>query len=156
MDMIKRRHFIAMAATLAAGTLIDSGPLNAAGSTKVKVFKSPWCGCCGAWIKHIQSFGFAVDVTEMEDVTPVKRYYGVNPELHSCHTAVFDGYVIEGHVPASDIERLVLERPSARGLAVPGMPIGSPGMEQGAHREPFNVLLFGDKGVAIFSRYHGA
>jgi len=120
------------------------------------VYKSPYCGCCGAWIDHVKASGIRVKVTNMEDVTPVKRHYGIAPELHSCHTAVVGPYVIEGHVPAEDIMRLILNAPEAKGLAVPGMPIGSPGMEQGSTREPYRVFLFGNKGVSVFSRYNGA
>jgi len=89
----------------------------------------------------------------MEDVAPVKAHYRVGPNLQSCHTAIIDGYVIEGHVPAADIQRLILDRPVARGLAVPGMPIGSPGMEQGNQKEPYDVVLFGDEGVQVFTEY---
>ena len=155
--MLSRRKFISSSA-IALGLLMGgtfASPVMSA-SRRMHVYKSPWCGCCGAWVEHIVANGFEVDVTEMDDVTPVKNSYGINAELHSCHTAVIDGYVIEGHVPASDIERLILERPDAKGLAVPGMPIGSPGMEQGGRRDPFNVVIFNEDRIAVFSRYSGA
>jgi hypothetical protein len=97
----------------------------------IDVIKSPYCGCCAQWVEHLRANGFTVRVTDVEDLDPVARQHGVPDELRSCHTATVGGYVIEGHVPAADIRRLLDERPQATGLAVPGMPIGSPGMEQG-------------------------
>lgn len=110
------------------------------------VYKSPTCGCCGAWVDHIRQAGFTVEVVEEANVAPRKRALGVPARLGSCHTAVVDGYVIEGHVPAEDIQRLLAERPVTRGLAVPGMPVGSPGMEMGSRADPYEVLLFDENG----------
>jgi hypothetical protein len=109
----------------------------------IEVWKSATCQCCGAWVKHLEANGFTVKVNAAEPSTlaSLKRQAGVGDKLASCHTAMIDGYVIEGHVPATDIKRLVAERPEAIGLAVPGMPVGSPGMEQGAEFEPYDVLL---------------
>ncbi len=109
----------------------------------IEVWKSATCECCGAWLKHLEANGFTVKVNAAEPSTlaSLKRQAGVGDKLASCHTAMIDGYVIEGHVPATDIKRLVAEHPAAVGLAVPGMPVGSPGMEQGAEFEPYDVLL---------------
>ncbi len=101
----------------------------------------------------MQANGFAVKVIEQEDLSPIKRQYSIPENLESCHTAEIDGYIIEGHVPAEDVIRLLAERPKAKGLAVPGMPIGSPGMEQGNEKEPYPVVLFGDDGMFIYSRH---
>jgi hypothetical protein len=113
----------------------------------VVVYKSPWCGCCQGWVEHMRASGFEVTVREQEDLTAIKRMSGVPEELQSCHTAFVGGYAIEGHVPAGMIERLLADRPPVRGLAVPGMPIGSPGME-GADPEPYEVMTFTQGGTA--------
>lgn len=112
---------------------------------EVTVYKSPTCGCCKDWVKHLEANGFKVTTQDVQDVTPHKLKHGVRPELASCHTALVDGYVVEGHVPAADLKRLLKERPAVKGLAVPGMPMGSPGME-GAYKEPYKVLTFDDDG----------
>ena len=119
----------------------------------VVVYKSPSCGCCGGWVDHMRANGFTVAVKERDDLTPVKARLGVPDSLQSCHTAEVGGYVVEGHVPAADIRRLLTERPRARGLAVPGMPAGSPGMGDGGHREAYQVILFGDGGHSVYARY---
>ena len=148
---ISRRTLLSSVATaLVVGVVPNS---FAAPAPNMKVYKSPWCGCCGAWVEHVQQHGFVVEVVELEDVSPVKDHYGIRPQLQSCHTAVVDGYIVEGHVPAADIKRLLEERPSATGLTVPGMPIGSPGMEQGHHKDPYAVLLFSDTSIKVFSEY---
>ena len=120
----------------------------------VTVYKSPTCGCCGDWVKHLQSNGFKVEAHDVADLDPVKQKLGVRRELASCHTATVGGYTIEGHVPASDIRRLLAERPkNAKGLAVPGMPVGSPGMETGP-AQPYATLLFDDAGgTRVFARH---
>jgi hypothetical protein len=120
------------------------------------VAKDPDCGCCGAWVEHIRSAGFAVEVIESPQMNRVKARLGVPQDLASCHTAEIDGYVIEGHVPADSIKRLLAEKPRATGLAVPGMPAGSPGMEvAGMEPEIFEVMLFGPSGQKSFARYKG-
>ena len=115
---------------------------EAAAAQTVVVVKTPTCGCCGAWVDHLRAAGFEVTVTDVEDVTPTARQLGVPDDLRSCHTASIGGYAVEGHVPVEDIRRLLAERPDAAGIAVPGMPIGSPGMEMGERREPYQTLLF--------------
>lgn len=108
----------------------------------VEVAKTASCGCCAAWVAHLRAAGFEVRVTDVADVTPTARRLGVPDHLRSCHSASVAGYAIEGHVPAADIRRLLAERPAAAGLAVPGMPMGSPGMEHGGMREPYATILF--------------
>lgn len=124
-------------------------------AAEVTVYKSPYCGCCGAWVSHMKDHGHTVKTVEMDDLTAIKKMTGVVEPLQSCHTAVVDGYVIEGHVPASDVARLLEEKPKARGLSVPGMPVGSPGME-GPNPEVFDVLLFqADGTTTVYSQHKG-
>ena len=134
--MITRRT--AMLAPLA---LIACGSAAAAAQS-IEVMKTPTCGCCVHWVDHLRAEGFEVIVTDLPDLTPVARSLFVPDDLRSCHTARIGGYAVEGHVPAADIRRLLAERPAAAGIAAPGMPIGSPGMEQGGSREPYQVILF--------------
>lgn len=107
----------------------------------IKVYKTMQCGCCKAWVEHLAKHGFQVESVDMPDLTLVKQKYGVKPEHEACHTAVVDKYVVEGHVPADVIKRLLEERPAVVGITVPGMPAGSPGME-GAMKERYDVLTF--------------
>ncbi len=125
-----------------------------AAAATIEVTKSPYCGCCGHWIEYLRAEGFDVRVIETEDVTPVARRAGVPDDLRSCHTATIDGYAVEGHVPAADIRRLLAERPEAAGIAVAGMPIGSPGMEQGGRRQPYQTMIFTRDGRRqVFARH---
>lgn len=110
------------------------------------VYKSPTCGCCGKWIEHMQAAGFKVRTVDMDDITEVKQASGVPMKLRTCHTALVDGYVVEGHVPADLVRRMLAEKPKMAGIAVPGMPLGSPGMEQGDMKDPYEVLLFDKSG----------
>lgn len=121
----------------------------------VTVWKTPTCGCCNAWIAHLRSEGFRVDARNTPDLAPVKLQHGVPSGLGSCHTALVDGLVVEGHVPASDVKRLLAERPrGVRGIAVPGMPIGSPGMEvPGQPAQPYDVVAFGEGGQTVFASH---
>ena len=112
----------------------------------VTVYKSPTCGCCSLWGEYLEREGFQVVNRDVQDMVTVKDSLGVPREMGSCHTATVDGYVIEGHVPVEPIRRLLAEKPDARGLAVPGMPLGSPGMEQGDRRQAYDVFLVGDDG----------
>src|SRR5690554_5194849 len=133
--------------TLALGLIatMASAPLTwADDDLAIKVYKSPTCGCCGDWVDHLEKNGFTVDVTDTQRMNQIKMEAGLSPHLASCHTAFIGDYVIEGHVPSADIRRLVAEQPAARGLAVPGMPIGSPGMEVGDRKDPYQVLLFNE------------
>ncbi|MCG8391948.1 MAG: DUF411 domain-containing protein [Pseudomonadales bacterium] len=121
----------------------------------LEVYKSPTCGCCGAWVEHMQANGYTVKVHEQQNLQPIKEKAGLLPGTGSCHTAFIDGYVIEGHVPASDVERLLAERPEGKGLTVPGMPVGSPGMEMGDRKDAYDVLLFDENGTEVFSHHPG-
>ena len=118
----------------------------------IQVYKTPTCGCCGNWVNHLRAAGFDVKTTDLPDLTALKRSNGVPQSMASCHTALVGGYVIEGHVPASDIRRLLKERPRVAGLAVPGMPMGSPGMEHPDPRrhEAFEVIAFGTPAASGF------
>ena len=123
----------------------------------IKVHRDPSCGCCGAWVAHVRASGFTAEVIETTAIAQVKNRLGVPQSLASCHTAEVGRYVIEGHVPAAAIRRLLIERPQAKGLAVVGMPVGSPGMEvEGSAPETYSVILFGPSGQRTFARYHGA
>lgn len=148
-----RPHALGLILTAALGF---STPLLAAGAAQnIHVYKSPTCGCCQDWVEHLEANGFEVEVTETQNLNPVKRDAGLTPALASCHTAFVGDYVIEGHVPASDIQRLIADAPKARGLSVPGMPVGSPGMEMGDRKDPYQVLLFNDQGqTRIFSTHN--
>jgi hypothetical protein len=133
------------AAMLATGARADALP-------HVLVYRNPTCGCCHKWIEHLIANGFGVTVRDAPSLTPIRQALGVPAELAACHTAQVGGYVVEGHVPAVAIKRLLSEKPEARGLAVPGMPIGSPGME-GGEPETYDVILFGAGGQLSYGRF---
>ena len=142
---------------LGAGMVFSVGlivPARAQSLPEVTVSKDPNCGCCTAWADHLRAAGFPVKVAESADMRAVKSRLGVPHELASCHTAEVASYVLEGHVPASAVVRLLREKPQAKGLAVPGMPIGSPGME-GGEPETYNVILFGQNGEKTFAQFRG-
>lgn len=123
------------------------------GNAAVEVWKAASCECCEGWVRHMRAAGFDVTVHTVDDVTPMKRMAGVPDDLASCHTARVGGYVLEGHVPAEDVTRLLAERPQARGLAVPGMPQDAPGMDM-ASGQPYQVMLFGAAGgPQVFARH---
>lgn len=145
---MKRRRWWAGAAILGLGAVAVLATRTAAPAqgTKIVVYKDPRCGCCGHWVDHLKAAGFRVSVSNRSSLADVKERYGITPALISCHTAVVDGYAVEGHVPADVIQRLLRERPAVTGLAVPGMPGGAPGME-GPVRERYNVLTFDAAGV---------
>jgi len=138
---------------IAALPLLPTLPARAAAS-KVHVYKNPGCECCTAWVEHLKAAGFSVDVTETDDTSAVRKRLGMPERLASCHTGIVEGYAIEGHVPAADIKRLLAAKPQAIGLAVPGMPVGSPGMEYGERKDPYKVLLVEPKGrETVFANY---
>ena len=120
----------------------------------ILVFKSPRCECCDLWVAHLRQQGFKVYVSTQEHLVAVRAKFGVPERLSACHTARAGGYTIEGHVPAADIRRLLRERPAIAGLAVPGMPIGSPGMEQGDRHDPYAVLAFDTQGGTRMFEQH--
>jgi hypothetical protein len=151
-----RRHFLfASAAALCLGVPAARAAAAAVSAkTGITIYKDPSCSCCSKWVDHLRTAGFEPTVREAPDMTAVKRGQGVPDAQVSCHTAVVGGYFVEGHVPASDIKRLLAERPRARGLALPGMPMGSPGMEMGDHHEAYAVLLVkSDGSTDVFSRH---
>ena len=127
---------------------------RSADSVMITVYKSPTCGCCVKWVDHLEAGGLAVEAIDVENLAWIKKENGVPARLHSCHTALVDGYVIEGHVPVEDILRLLEERPDIAGLAVTRMPIGSPGME-GPNPEPYDVLAFTKQGSTHTYAFHG-
>ena len=126
----------------------------AADAPVIEVWKSRTCGCCVGWVRHVEAAGFTVKVNDLDDVAPVKQRLKVPPELSSCHTAVVDGYVVEGHVPADSIVRLLKLKPAVTGIYVPGMPIGSPGME-GPNAETYDVVAIGKDGEQTVFATHG-
>jgi len=141
-------------AVLAAGAVIGVRRL-AAEPAMVKVWKDPNCGCCNGWVDHLRRSGFSVAAVDTAELATIKSQLGVPGELASCHTAQIDGYIIEGHVPAVAIRRLLAERPAALGLAVPGMPIGSPGMEGGTP-QLYDVVLFSAQATTVYARFLGS
>jgi|SRR5438093_817770 len=115
-------------------------------SPTITVYKSATCGCCSKWVEHMRAAGFEAKVLDVDDTQVVKKTYGVPSRLASCHTALVGTYVIEGHVPADAIKRALRERPAIAGLAVPGMPAGSPGMEVAGRRDPYSIVSFDKAG----------
>jgi hypothetical protein len=145
---IDRRGLLA----LAAGSLIAC--TAAERPRRIVVHKSPTCGCCTGWAEHLRASGFEVEVRDVEDLGAVATRLGVPEALRSCHTGETEGYFVEGHVPAADVRRLLAERPNALGITVPGMPIGSPGMERGNRRDSFQTLLVDRSGApSVFARH---
>jgi hypothetical protein len=145
--ILMKRMYAVLAAALG---LVACAQANAA---TIAVVKDPNCGCCRQWVEYLRRSGFTVTVTETSEQPAISAQLGVPEDLRGCHSATVAGYVIEGHVPAQDIRRLLAEHPKARGLAVPGMPMGSPGMEQGGMRGGFVTVLFGPGRKTIFARH---
>jgi len=143
--MPTRRQFLAVVAASAVSR-VALGELTAAPSV-ITVYKDPGCECCARWVKHLSANGFVVSVHDVQNMDEIKRTMNVPPSLESCHTAVVDKYVVEGHVPADVIKKFLAEKPSMLGLAVPGMPTGSPGME-GGRAERYNVVAFDRSGTS--------
>ncbi|MDP1774640.1 MAG: DUF411 domain-containing protein [Methylobacter sp.] len=144
---------------LAVGLLVGNAGVRAESSGKpidIVVHRSPTCTCCGKWLAHLKENNFNVEDIVTDDVQGIKDKHGVTQELASCHTAIVDGYVIEGHVPANDIKTLLKTKPKVVGLAVPGMVNGSPGMEMGDTKDPYKVVSFDhQKQVKEFNSYEG-
>ena len=146
-------------AGLAAGAValiaVAAMGLAAQKPVTVEVFKTSTCGCCALWVKHLEDNGFTTRVTDLDDLSAIKKKHGVPSRAASCHTAVVDGYALEGHVPAAEVQRLLKERPAVAGLAVPGMPLGSPGMDFGSTKQPYDVLSFDKAGqLKVFASYN--
>lgn len=144
------------AAFLAFGAAVAGEPPGAKQtvSPTISVYRSPTCGCCKNWLEHLRSSGFTVEDHLEADMTPIKDRLGIPGAARSCHTATIDGYLIEGHVPAADIRQMLSQRPRIKGLAVPGMVVGSPGMEMGARKDPYTVVSIGKNGeLRAFREY---
>ena len=151
---MSRRRF---AAALGAAVVIAPSQIVFAAGPKIAVTRDPGCGCCEAWADHLKANGFAVTIVDDPKINRLKAKLGVPSDLASCHTAEVEGYVVEGHVPAGAIKRLLAQRPKVKGLAVPGMPVGSPGMEvEGRPPDTYSVMAFGPSGKTVFARYKGA
>lgn len=145
-------------ASIASSERTDSAPPSSRRTAlpTVLVHKSESCGCCGLWVEHLRSAGFTVDVRNSADLQPVKQRFGITPSMMSCHTAEVGGYFVEGHVPAADIQRLLAEKPDVKGLVLPGMPLGSPGMEVPDGRaQPYVVSSVDKQGQLSDYAHHG-
>ena len=154
MGAMQRRQLLQL---MAGGLALAAAATPAQQRTLVEVWKDPNCGCCADWVKHLEAQGFQVKVNDTGNTAARKRL-GIPEKLGSCHTALVAGYALEGHVPASDIRRLLKEKPQAVGLAVPGMPVGSPGMDgpaYGGRVDPYEVLLVGKDGSTRVFQRHG-
>lgn len=149
---MRRREFVKV--SLGAGAVLASAPqlLRALGApVKMTVYKSPSCGCCTAWVAYMKGQGFAAEVKDLDDLSEVKESLGVPKKLESCHTAVIGAYLIEGHVPADLVRKILAEKPKIMGLAVPGMPVDAPGMGNG--KTPYQVISWDKSGkTAVFAR----
>jgi len=148
--MLRTRFFL-----IVALTILISGCEQGNAASEITVYKSPTCGCCTAWIDHLKADGFHVTAINSDNMDSIKQQYGVTDRLASCHTAIVDGYVLEGHVPAADVERLLKEKPTIVGLTAPGMPMKSPGMQaEGLPPKNYDVLAFDKQGkTTVFSHY---
>jgi len=147
--------FIGLAANTSAGNYSDTAPANTTKPIEITIYKSPTCGCCTDWIEHLHTEGFSVIAVDRQNMDPIKRSAGIPGNLQSCHTALVEGYAVEGHVPAADIKKLLKTRPNIAGLTAPGMPMKSPGM-QAANLPPkgYDVLAFSKNGkTSIFTKY---
>lgn len=148
---MSQRHALAAVAT---ALLLSSGPVLAASLPQVEVFKSPYCGCCGAWVDHMKAAGFQVKVTQVADTSASRKSLGLPDSLASCHSAKVGNYALEGHVPAAEVRRLVASKSNALGLAVPGMPASAPGMDAPGRRDAYQVLLLDKKANStVFASY---
>lgn len=156
---MQRRHFVQTASVLLASTTVFGVNASAQSKTTVEVWKTATCGCCHDWVAHLEANGFKVvthDVSEV-DKSAKRASVGIPAQLGSCHTALVNGYALEGHVPASDVRRLLKERPKAAGLTVPGMPIGSPGMDgpaYGGRKDKYATLLVLRDGTSSVYQNH--
>jgi len=142
------------AALVGLASVLQARVAFAARGPTITVHKDPSCGCCSGWVKHLHNADFVTKVLDAKDIDAVKRRLGVPDDLAACHTAEVAGYIIEGHVPAAALKRFLAEKPNARGLAVPGMPVGSPGME-GGRPEKYDVVLFGPDGQRTYMSFIG-
>lgn len=151
MESITRRQLLGILSTIAVTGRVSFAQDGAT----IQVYKDATCGCCSIWVDHLRKAGFKATVTDAEDMVAVKTKYGVPQRVRSCHTGLVGGFVVEGHVPAADIQRMLKERPAVAGIGVPGMPIGSPGMEvAGVKPQAYDVLAFNKAGeTRIFASH---
>jgi hypothetical protein len=141
-----RTKLLVIAGLGLAGTLLTAAVRPASQGPAMTVYKTPTCGCCGKWVEHMKAAGFQVQVQDMDDLTEIKQASGVPLRVRTCHTAVVGSYVVEGHVPADVVKKMLSEKPKVTGIAVPGMPIGSPGMESGTEKTPYDIVVFDKTG----------
>jgi hypothetical protein len=150
LHVFDRRRLMLIGASLAGLT----SNLSASSWPTIKAYRNPGCGCCEVWVDHMRKAGFEISMEDDPDLSARRTALGVPVGLAGCHTAIMGDYVIEGHVPAGDVIRLLSERPDARGLAVPGMPVGSPGMEMDNNRDAYDVVIFEKDGrQSVFKHY---
>jgi hypothetical protein len=149
---VNRRDFMRIAISTGTAVTIAPSALRAVETpVKMTVYKSPSCGCCKEWVKYMEGQGFSAAVVDMNDLSDIKRSSGVPIKLESCHTALVDAYVIEGHVPADLVKKILAERPKITGLAVPGMPVDAPGMGNG--KTPYDVIAWDKAGkTSVFAK----
>ncbi|AFZ43885.1 protein of unknown function DUF411 [Halothece sp. PCC 7418] len=161
--MLNRKWLLSLGAVIITGsvisgiyTAVNPSPTDtlAPETLQITSYRSPTCGCCHGWVEHLKEEGFTVKDNVTEALNSVKSEHNVPQNLVSCHTAVINGYVVEGHIPATDIKRLLREKPDVAGIAVPGMPIGSPGMESGDIKEPYTVFTFTETGETEVYQKH--
>jgi len=147
------RGFSFAALLLVAGVTAGVAVTAQSAAPTIVVYKTPTCGCCSKWVDHLKANGFTVLAQNRDDLAPVRAQHGVPPRVLSCHTALVGSYVVEGHVPAADVKRLLQEKPAIKGIAVPGMPMGSPGME-GPTSQPYDTLAFtADGKTSVFAKH---
>lgn len=155
-NAVSRRAALRLPLAL-VGAVMLSQPMRvlaARSANQVTVWKTPSCGCCHEWVAHLRKSGFEVATHDVDDTAPIREKFGLSSKFGSCHTARLGNYVLEGHVPAQELRRLLREQPKALGLAVPGMPMGSPGMEMGDRRDAYDVLLvLADGNSRIYQSY---
>lgn len=156
-DALSRRAWLARAAGGVAALALGGSAralAAAAPGPVMTIYKTPQCGCCQKWVLHVAAAGFRPAINDVEDIDAIKRRFGVPAALHSCHTALVGGYVVEGHVPAADVQRLLKQRPKVKGIAVGGMPAGSPGMEMPGRADRYDVLAFrADGSTSVFASH---
>jgi hypothetical protein len=151
---VLRTVAVLVVAALSSASAPSSPSSSRFSPPSITVFKDPNCGCCKAWIEHLRAHAFTVTAKDTSDISAPKRTGRVPEQHYSCHTAFVNGYVIEGHVPAADIQRLLDEKPKIAGIAVGGMPIGSPGMEVGNRKDKYDVIAFNRDGTTrVFARH---
>ena len=148
-------HRYVVAIAIAAASLAACSKSLPPDAPQMVVYKTSTCQCCSRWLAHLHDHGIATRVELTSDLAPIRSKLGVPESLASCHTGVLGAYLVEGHVPAEDIQRMLKAKPSAKGIAVPGMPVGSPGMEMGDRHDPYDVLLFDGTGKTQIFAHHG-